>query len=367
MGMMIDSSRLAEAEEFFNLPELENKGRERWPAVRREIEETGTYQHTAHELEVGAKIAWRNHARCIGRGQWRALRIIDARHCRTPAEIASACWYHLRFSTNSGRIRPTITIFRAEQEREGAIRIINPQLIRYAGYPRPDGTVLGDPAHIELTSLAQELGWKSKDPTAFDILPLIIQIGKNSPQVFPIPQLAVLEVDISHPVFAWFSDLGLRWHANPAISNLCLEIGGLRYTAAPFTGWYVSSEIGARNFTDSNRYNILRLVAERMNLDTSRTHTLWKDRALVEINAAVLHSYRKAGVTIVDHHQASQQFVSHCQREREAGRATPAEWEWINPPLSASVTATYHRNYDPVDDATRPNFVAQETVQCPFR
>ena len=34
-----------------------------------------------------------------------------------------------------------------------------------------------------------------------------------------------------------------------------------------------------------------------MGLDTSRDRTLWRDRALLELNVAVLHSYEKAGVT----------------------------------------------------------------------
>lgn len=39
-----------------------------------------------------------------------------------------------------------------------------------------------------------------------------------------------------------------------------------------------------------------------MGLDTSKDQTLWKDKALVELNIAVIHSYHKAGVTLVDHH-----------------------------------------------------------------
>ena len=35
--------------------------------VRREIEATGTYRHTSTELEFGARVAWRNSAKCIGR------------------------------------------------------------------------------------------------------------------------------------------------------------------------------------------------------------------------------------------------------------------------------------------------------------
>jgi nitric-oxide synthase len=48
-----------------------------------------------------------------------------------------------------------------------------------------------------------------------------------------------------------------RIPANPAVSNVSLEIGGLSYTAVPFSGWYVACEIGARNFSDPYRYNLL--------------------------------------------------------------------------------------------------------------
>lgn len=55
----------------------------------------------------------------------------------------------------------------------------------------------------------------------------------------------------------WFATLGLRWYALPAVSNMLLEIGGLEFPAAPFSGWYMSSEIGSRNLCDPHRYNIL--------------------------------------------------------------------------------------------------------------
>lgn len=53
-----------------------------------------------------------------------------------------------------------------------------------------------------------------------------------------------------------------------------------------------------------------------MGLDTSTPTTLWKDRALVEMNAAVLHSFQQSGVTIVDHHTASDSFMKHCENEQ---------------------------------------------------
>ena len=57
--------------------------------------------------------------------------------------------------------------------------------------------------------------------------------------------------------FEWFKDMQLRWYALPAVSNMMLEIGGLEFTACPFNGWYMGTEIGVRNFCDTQRYNIL--------------------------------------------------------------------------------------------------------------
>ena len=38
----------------------------------------------------------------------------------------------------------------------------------------------------------------------------------------------------------------------PAISNMPLSIGGVTYPAAPFNGWYLGTEIGARNLADAS-------------------------------------------------------------------------------------------------------------------
>ncbi|MEO9236820.1 MAG: nitric oxide synthase oxygenase, partial [Jatrophihabitantaceae bacterium] len=200
--------------------------------------------------------------------------------------------------------------------------------------------------------------------------------------MYEVPDNAVLEVLLEHPEYPWFADLGLRWHANPAISNLTLDIGGVRYPASPFSGWYVSSEIGARNLSDEARYNMLPAIAEGMGLSTRRNASLWKDRALIELNRAVLWSYEKAGVYIVDHHTAAAQFLTHVDRETECGRVVPADWAWVNPPLSASTTPTYHRSFDAPDFSIRPNFYPnpplpfgaaeqgagdeQDAVVCPF-
>jgi nitric-oxide synthase len=138
---------------------------------------------------------------------------------------------------------------------------------------------------------------------------------------------------------------------------MMLEIGGVQYTAAPFNGWYMGTEIAARNFADENRYNLLPTVAKMMGLDTSYDHTLWRDRAIVELNVAVLYSFRLAGVTIVDHHSETRRFTQFEKSEASAGRNTYANWAWIVPPISGSTTKVFHRNYEDVE--VKPNFYCQ--------
>jgi nitric-oxide synthase len=354
-----------EACRFFSLPELkEITSAERLQSVLRHISVTGSYAQTHDELLMGARLAWRNHARCVGRYSWRTLKLIDARQCETAGEVAEACWEHLRVSTNGGKIRPVVTVFRPYRAANRNVQLINHELVRYAGYQQPDGSVVGDPQYVGLTQMATSLGWRGAG-SAFDILPLIISVDGKPPEMLEVPADCVLEVPIRHPRFGWFEELNLRWHANPAVSNLCLEVGGLRYTAAPFTGWYVNPEIGARNLGDAHRYNMLPEIARRMGLDMRNNSSLWCDRALLELNEAVLYSFAAEGVYIVDHHTAAAQFVAHVEREEAAGRTVPTDWAWINPPMSSSTVPTYHRTFDPPDPDARPNFYRQDDTNVP--
>ena len=116
----------------------------------------------------------------------------------------------------------------------------------------------------------------------------------------------------------------------------------------------MSSEIGARNLGDVQRYNLLPVVAKRMGLNICSKLSLWQDRALIELNRAVLHSFTTYGVTIVDHHTASAQFMRHWQKESEAGRIVPADWGRIVPPLSASALGVFHQEMQ--DICLKPNF-----------
>jgi len=315
-------------------------------------------QATGGELAQMARIAWRNNARCIGRLWWQSLELLDARAADSPAEVFEACIKHLQFATNGGRLCSAVTVFRAADAAGHGIRIWNRQLIRYAGYRNADGTVLGDPEQVAFTVKLAEMGWAPPaSKTAFDVLPLVIQFPGDHPEIFELPSEAVLEVPISHPDYGWFAELGLKWPALPAVSDMALVGSGFRFTAAPFSGHYMSTEIACRNFGDQNRYNLLPVVAARMGLNVRSLRSLWKDRALVELNAAVLHSFRLAGVTLVDHHTASEQFMRHVEREERCGREVPGDWSWLVPPMSGSACPVFHRYY--AQEVLDPAFVEQ--------
>uniref|UniRef100_A0A452SNX7 Nitric oxide synthase n=1 Tax=Ursus americanus TaxID=9643 RepID=A0A452SNX7_URSAM len=315
---------------------------ERLEEVNKEIEATGTYQLKDTELIYGAKHAWRNASRCVGRIQWSKLQVFDARDCTTAHGMFNYICNHIKYATNKGNLRSAITIFPQRTDGKHDFRVWNSQLIRYAGYKQPDGSILGDPANVEFTEICVQQGWKPPRGR-FDVLPLLLQANGNDPELFQIPPELVLEVPIRHPKFEWFKDLGLKWYGLPAVSNMLLEIGGLEFSACPFSGWYMGTEIGVRDYCDNSRYNILEEVAKKMNLDMRKTSSLWKDQALVEINIAVLYSFQVAQVTIVDHHSATESFIKHMENEYRCRGGCPADWVWIVPPMSGSITPVFHQ------------------------
>ncbi|NEW09261.1 nitric oxide synthase oxygenase [Paenibacillus sp. SYP-B3998] len=324
--------------------------------IKQHVHDHGYYEHTMEELHHGAKMAWRNSNRCIGRLFWETLQIHDARHIETEEQGIEALFHHIETATNGGKIRPVVTIFPPAHHPHRKVRIYNEQLIRYAGYETEQGRI-GDPASYAFTKLCETLGWNGSG-THFDILPLVVQIGERAPRFFEIPKEFVIEVNITHPNMPEFEDLQLKWYGVPIVSNMRLEIGGIVYPAAPFNGWYMGTEIGARNFADTSRYDMLPLVAAVMGLDTQRSSSLWKDKALVELNVAVLHSYQTQGVAIVDHHAAAQQFMRFEEKEQKSGREVTGRWSWLIPPLSPATTHIFHSSYR--DEVKLPNFFYQD-------
>lgn len=294
---------------------------------------------TPAQVEWGARAAWRNSTRCIGRLYWEALRVRDLRDLKTPAQVYAALLQHLQDAFCGGHIQPVISVF-----GEG-VRLHNPQLIRYAD----------DPANAPLLPVLARHGWQPSGER-FEVLPLLIEAGGET-GLFPLPPQAVQEVRIEHPDCPGIGELGLRWHALPVISDMRLELGDLRLPCA-FSGWYVQTEIAARNLADTERYDQLPAVAAALGLDTRRERTLWRDRALVELNVAVLHSFDKAGVKIADHHTVSAHHLRFEEREARAGREVRGKWSWLIPPLSPATSPVWSRRYRAREES--PRFVRSD-------
>jgi nitric-oxide synthase len=326
---------------FKSAEELEMRLRE----IAEEITQTGTYTHTAEELAFGARLAWLNSNRCVGRHFWRTLQVRDAREVRTAEEVVAQLDEHMASAFNGGKIRSFITVFAPRTPgKPDPIRMANHQLIRYAHF----GEGLGDPATADFTKRMLENGWVPRERTAFMPLPWEIHIAgeRHAPRdVFAERPERLVEVPLSHPECDAFAAKGWKWYALPLLSELALKVGGVVYPCTPFNGYYMGTEIGARNLADRDRYNLLPEVAGLFGLDTSSERTLWRDRALTELNRAVLHSFDEAGITIGDHHGLGEGFEQFCLAEEKAGREVTGDWVWLNPPMSSPQTPQFHREY----------------------
>ena len=353
---MRTSSLFEQAQEFLQLyyseSNLDGFGK-RLDQVQVEILQTGTYRLTEKELSYGAKLAWRNSNRCMGRLFWKTLKVRDRRTLSTAEEVFADAMAHLKSATQGGKIRSTLSVYASADEADAGFRILNKQLIRFAGYTLPNGEILGDPDAVAFTSYCRSLGWEGKQ-TAFDVLPLVIQREGEPARWFAIPEDLVLRVNLVHPDYSWFQELKLQWYAVPVISDMRLEIGGISFPCAPFNGWYMLTEIAARNLGDEQRYNMLPVIAKKMNLDQRQVKTLWKDKAMLVLQEAVLYSFQAQGVTLVDHHTASEQFLEFCRQEEAKGRSVQADWAWIVPPAAGSTLGVFHQEWE--NQILSPNF-----------
>ena len=332
-------------------PEQEAAAREK--TVVRQLRRDGFYRHTSDELAFGARVAWRNHANCIGRLFWKSLEVVDCREVTEPDQIAGQVFEHMRDALGDGSIRSMISIFAPVEQERLPPYIENAQVSQYAGYLQPDGRTLGDPANLEFTRTATALGWQPpQHATPFDLLPLIIRDAQGRRHLYELPEKLVREVDITHPDFPDLARLGIKWYAVPCVSNMILTIGGIDYPCAPFNGFYMATEIASRDLVDPFRYDLMEPVGRAVEADLQ--DPLWKDVTLLELNRAVLQSFEAAHVTIVDHHRASAQFVDFAQREQALGRIPSANWSWIVPPQASAASPTFHM---PMRDlAAVPNF-----------
>jgi nitric-oxide synthase len=78
--------------------EMTEKLQDRLEEVKSEIQQSGTYFHTNEELTHGARMAWRNSNRCVGRLYWKTLKVIDARHLTDEDDIFKAMEHHIEYA-----------------------------------------------------------------------------------------------------------------------------------------------------------------------------------------------------------------------------------------------------------------------------
>lgn len=292
----------------------------RLAAVRAAIAETGTYRHTAAELAYGARIALRDSGWCTSGVPWRQLKIRDLRGLRNAAAVAAECVTHLRLAAADGRIKPLVSIFAPDTPAAPGPRVWNDQLLRYAGHP----TGVGDRRYTGLTTAVRAMGWAGPaKPGRFDLLPIVVETAHEGPALFTVPPDAAREVALHHPDLPWFAGLGLRWPAIPVLGNMTLTIGGIRYPAAPVNSWHIGTDIGTRALADEAAYGVALDVAKRIGLDTSSERTLWRDRATVELNRAVLHSFDTAGITITDHYAEARHRLAWLRSRQRAHAYRP--------------------------------------------
>lgn len=229
-------------------------------------------------------------------------------------------------------------------------------------YIEADGTILGDPSNVKLTTDIIELGWiPPRFRTRWDLLPLVTMAAGDEPCITEIPPSFGPVVNIGHPKYSLaFEKLGLKWLAAPVLSRLGFDIGGVQYTAAPFIGWFMDAEIGVRNLADTQRYNCLPDLIMRLGWASSKDgfeklpefeRLALLSKAQAELNYAVYWSFSQANIRMSDTLSASAQFCRFDDdHRREHGFRLPANPYWLAPP-QGSVVPLWHRggapNYQP--------------------
>jgi len=101
------------------------------------------------------------------------------------------------------------------------------------------------------------------------------------------------------------------------------------------------TEIG-RDLLDKQRYNLAKAVAIACNIPRTKLD-LWMDDAQLQMHRAILHSFAKASVSLVDHHTASDSFIDFMEDEIRERKKCPADWVWIVPPAGGAMTSVFHQ------------------------
>ncbi|GHP15261.1 nitric oxide synthase-like protein [Collybia sordida] len=295
----------------------------------------GAWSQTQRELEFGIRRAWRNARKWIMRSHCEDLKLCDLRSVKRSNEMAMELVKGLTQAYNSGNIVPTVFVFPPRTANNRGAMIWNDQILSFAGYQAEDGTIIGDPKNIQLTKDIIELGWVPPQPKSrWDVLPVVVMAEDDEPVFVELPTNLRKLVEISHPRYKdAFQKLDLKWVAFPALSNLGFDIGGVQYTATPFIGWFMDTEIGIRDLANPLRYNVLPdlITTLYLNDKTSEYTNSPKNlatyellamlsRAQIELNYAIYYSFLREGITMSNSLSASKKWAQYDHEfEKENG------------------------------------------------
>ncbi len=177
--------------------------RQRWAEVRRQLSRSSYYEHTPEELAFAARLAWRNHARCIRRLFWESLEVFDCRQLADSDAMAERMDAHLREANHDGRIRAIISIFAPVRGNDLPAWSESDQISRYACHRLPGGQWLGDRMNIEDTQTAVSMGWRPEgEPGRFDLLPWFMRDPEGRRIRYDLKAGSVRELAIRHPLGA---------------------------------------------------------------------------------------------------------------------------------------------------------------------
>jgi nitric oxide synthase oxygenase domain/subunit len=104
--------------------------------------------------------------------------------------------------------------------------------------------------------------------------------------MYEVPPEFARQVLIEHPRYPEVEKLKLKWCVVSTVTGFTLDLGGIKYSAMPFNGWFMNTEIG-RDLVDSYRMDKGLEIAEAMQLDTSSETTMWRDQMWLLLNEAV--------------------------------------------------------------------------------
>ena len=194
---------------------------------------------------------------------------------------------------------PMVSVFAPDTPWRPGPRIRNDQLVRYAGYAEP-GRVLGDRRYVDFTTAVCRLGWRP--PTGRTRVRQAAAGGADrrtrGSRCSRCRATSCARCRWSTRSCRGSRRSGLRWHAVPVISN-CGCASAASPTRRRRTTACTSARRSARTCSPTTpRTGSRGVIAERLGLDTTSERTLWRDRAVVELNRAVVHSFDAAGVTI---------------------------------------------------------------------